>query len=126
MAEAIKAAAPRQAALGRTFLRGILVFAAALAVFAAILLAAGKNPLHAYADTFKATLASTYGLSELLVRMTPLLLTAVAVALPSRLGLINVGGEGQLYMGAWLASAGALACRGLPLPPWLFLPFVAL
>ena len=53
--------------------------------------------------------ATAYGFSELLVRMTPLLLTAVAVALPSRLGLINVGGEGQLYMGGWLATAGALA-----------------
>jgi simple sugar transport system permease protein len=63
---------------------------------------------------------NTYGFSELLVRMTPLLLAAVAVALPSRLGLINVGGEGQLYMGGWLATAGAL---GFPdLPAWLLLP----
>ena len=74
-----------------------------LAVFGGILLVAGKDPLKAYADTFHYTLANAYGLSELLVRMTPLLLTAVAVALPSRLGLINVGGEGQLYLGAWLA-----------------------
>ena len=89
-----------------------------------ILLAAGKNPLKGYADTFKATLASAYGLSELLVRMTPLLLTAVAVALPSRLGLINVGGEGQLYLGAWLASAGALAFPSWP--AWALLPLVIL
>jgi simple sugar transport system permease protein len=54
--------------------------------------------------------------------MTPLLLTAVAVALPARLGLINVGGEGQLIMGAWLATAGAL---GFPdLPAWLLLPLM--
>jgi simple sugar transport system permease protein len=65
---------------------------------------------------------SVYGLSELLVRMTPLLLTAIAVALPARLGLINVGGEGQLYMGAWLATAGALACPGLPAA--LLLPLI--
>ena len=99
------------------------VFAAALAVFALILLAAGKDPLRACADTFQATLGSAYGLSELLVRMTPLLLAAVAVALPSRLGLINVGGEGQLYMGAWMASAGAFMCPGAP--AWFLLPFVA-
>jgi len=54
--------------------------------------------------------------------MTPLLLTSVAVALPSRLGLINVGGEGQLYMGAWLATAGALGC--VELPAWLLLPLM--
>jgi simple sugar transport system permease protein len=107
-------------------LRSALVAAAALAVFALVLLAAGKSPLKALLDTFQATLASGYGVSELLVRMTPLLLTAVAVALPSRLGLINVGGEGQLYMGAWLASAGVLACRHLPLPAGVFLPMAAL
>jgi simple sugar transport system permease protein len=55
--------------------------------------------------------------------MIPLLLAAVAVALPARLGLINVGGEGQLYMGAWLASAGALYFPRLP--AWLLLPLVA-
>src|SRR5271154_2895908 len=54
--------------------------------------------------------------------MTPLLLTSVAVALPSRLGLINVGGEGQLYMGGWAATAGALAFPDLP--AWLLLPLM--
>ena len=95
-----------------------------LAVFGGILLAAGKNPIKAYADTFTYTLANAYGFSELLVRMTPILLTAVAVAIPSRLGLINVGGEGQFYLGAWLASAGAL---GFPhLPAWVLLPILTL
>ena len=96
----------------------------ALAVFAAVLLAAGKNPLQAYADTFRHALASAYGFSELLVRMTPLLLAAVAVALPSRLGLINVGGEGQLYMGAFAAAAAALCLPGAP--AWILLPFALL
>jgi general nucleoside transport system permease protein len=96
---------------------------AALAIFAAILLAAGKDPLRAYVDTFHYTLANAYGFSELLVRMTPLLLAAVAVALPARLGLINVGGEGQLYMGAFMASAGAFLFPGAP--AWILLPFVA-
>lgn len=98
------------------------ISALALVVFGLVLLAAGKNPLQAYADTFRHTLASAYGLSELLVRMTPLLLAAVAVALPARLGLINVGGEGQLYMGAFMASAGVFL---LPeAPAWILLPFV--
>ena len=114
---------PRMQAL-RVLARHAMICAAALAAFAVILLLAGKDPLKAYADTFRSSLGNAYGLSELLVRMTPLLLTAVAAALPSRLGLINVGGEGQLYMGAWLASAGAFLCPGLP--PWLMLPFVAL
>ena len=122
MPEARMAAALRTSQAVRISLRYALVCAVALAMFAAILLAAGKDPLKAYADTFTYTLANAYGFSELLVRMTPLLLAAVAVALPSRLGLINVGGEGQLYLGAWLASAGALMFPGLP--AWILLPLV--
>jgi general nucleoside transport system permease protein len=108
----------------RTAVRYAAICAVALAVFAAILLAAGKDPLKAYADTFTYAFGNGYGFSELFVRMTPLLLAAAAVALPSRLGLINVGGEGQLYMGAWAASAGALMFPGQP--AWILLPLVTL
>jgi ABC-type uncharacterized transport system permease subunit len=94
--------------------RFALVAAIALGVFAALLLAAGKDPLKAYLDTLVYVFGNAYGFSELLVRMIPLLLTAVAVALPTRIGLINVGGEGQLYMGAWLATAGELALSDQP------------
>jgi ABC-type uncharacterized transport system permease subunit len=101
-------------ASGRAATRFSLVALAALAVFAALLLAAGKDPVRAYADTLVYVFGNAYGFSELVVRMIPLLLTAVAVALPTRIGLINVGGEGQLYMGAWAATAGALYFADLP------------
>ena len=83
----------------------------ALVAFSALLLVAGKNPFSAYVDTLLYVFGNGYGFSELLVRMTPLVFTAVAAALPARIGLINVGGEGQLYMGAWLATAGELALQ---------------
>jgi general nucleoside transport system permease protein len=123
MAEPGLARALRSSPALRAAGRSLAVVAAALAVFAVVLLLAGKDPLRAYADTFQDSLTDAYGFSELLVRMTPLLLAAVAVALPARLGLINVGGEGQLYMGAWAASAGALLFPGLP--AWALLPLVA-
>lgn len=83
----------------------------ALSAFALLLFVAGKDPWQAYVDTLVYVFGNAYGFSELLVRMTPLLFTALAVALPARIGLINVGGEGQLYMGAWLATAGELALQ---------------
>src|SRR5271155_4470712 len=107
------------AARAKTF---ALVAAIALGVFATLLIAAGKDPLKAYADTLFYVFGNAYGFSELLVRMIPLLLTAVAAALPARIGLINVGAEGQLYMGAWLATAGALAFRDQP--AFILLPLV--
>src|SRR5205085_279466 len=63
---------------------------------------------------FSTTLATAYGRSEVLVIMIPVLLCALAVAVPARVGLVNVGAEGQLYMGAWFATWGALALDGLP------------
>jgi general nucleoside transport system permease protein len=114
--------AGRGPALLAPAVRLLALVGAGLAVFAVVLLLAGKSPLQAYSDTFRDAFGNAYGFSELLVRMIPLLLAAAAVALPARLGLVNVGGEGQLYMGAWLASAGALF---LPrLPGWLLLPLV--
>lgn len=114
-ATVLRNAGPFQSAV-----RYALICAVALAMFAAVLFLAGKDPLKAYADTFEAAFGNAYGFSELVVRVIPLLLTAVAVALPSRLGLINVGGEGQLYMGAWTASAAVLL---LPrAPAWVLLP----
>lgn len=94
--------------------RYVLMVLVVLLLFGLILFISGKNPIQAYQDIFKATLGSSYGFSEVIVTMTPILFTALAVALPSRLGLINVGGEGQLYMGAGLATWGALAFDHLP------------
>jgi simple sugar transport system permease protein len=103
-------------------LRHVATMLTAFVLFGVILLLAGRDPLQAYRDIFASTLGSAYGLSEVAVTMTPLLLTALAVALPSRLGLINVGGEGQLYMGALFASGAAL--RFSDLPGWILLPLM--
>lgn len=102
--------------------RNAVIVLAVLAAFSAVLLLAGKDPLRAYADIFSQTFGTSYGISELLVRMIPLTLTAVAVAIPARLGLINIGGEGQFYMGAWLATWGAITFSDLP--AWLLLPLM--
>ena len=120
--------AERPPSAARRTLNGVLRYAAtaalALLLFGLILLLAGRDPLLAYRDILTSTLGSAYGLSEVFVAMAPLLLTALAVALPSRLGLINVGGEGQLYMGALFATWAAL--RMSHLPPWLLLPLMLL
>jgi simple sugar transport system permease protein len=105
-----------------------LVAALSLAAFSGLLLLAGKNPWQAYVGTITYVFGNASGFAELLVRMTPLLFTAVAAALPARIGLINVGGEGQLYMGAWLTTAGELALQNQPativLPALTLLGFI--
>jgi ABC-type uncharacterized transport system permease subunit len=96
----------------------------ALVLFGIILLLSGKDPIQSYLDIFRSTLGSSYGFSEVIVAMVPMVITALAVALPSRVGLINVGVEGQLYMGACLAAWGALTFTQLP--AWLLLPLMML
>jgi simple sugar transport system permease protein len=100
------------------------LFGLALAVFALVLLVFGQNPLRAYMDIFRATLGSFYGFSEVLVKMIPLVLTALAVAIPSRIWLINVGGEGQLFIGALFATWGAIEFSDLS--AWLLLPLISI
>jgi general nucleoside transport system permease protein len=98
-----------------------LLVLAALALFSLLLLTSGKNPLETYASLLGSTLGNAYGLGEVFVKLIPLLFTALAVTLPARLGLVNVGGEGQLHLGALFAAAAALALGPLT-PHWLGLP----
>jgi len=101
-----------------------LMILLAFALFGALLLVSGKDPFQSYKDIFTRTLGSAYGFSEVIVAMIPMLITALAVALPSRVGLINVGGEGQLYIGAAFATWGALTFRNQP--AWILLPLMML
>jgi ABC-type uncharacterized transport system permease subunit len=108
----------------QTVVRYLLMILLAFFMFGLILLIAGKDPLASYKDIFSSTLGSTRGFSEVIVSMIPMLITALAVALPFRVGLINIGGEGQLFIGAAFATFGALTFSNLP--AWLLLPLMAL
>ena len=108
----------------RVITRYLSMIVLALGLFGIIIWISGKNPIVSYRELFGSTLGSWYGFSEVLVAMTPMLITALAVALPSRIGLINVGVEGQLYMGACAATWGALLFSSAP--AWILLPVMAI
>lgn len=110
--------------LVNNLVRYVMMTVLALLFFGVILLISGKDPLQSYKVIFTSTLGSAYGFSEVLVAMIPMLITALAVALPSRVGLINVGGEGQLYIGAAFATWGALTFQDQP--AWILLPLMTL
>jgi len=73
---------------------------AALAVGGIALLALGVNPIAAYRRMFLNTLLDEFERTQTLLRAVPLVLTGLAVYLPLRAGLWNIGAEGQLYLGA--------------------------
>ena len=95
-----------------------------LAIYSVLILSYGKNPLRAFGDIFANTLGNSYGIGEVVVKMTPLLLTAMAVTIPARVGQVNVGGEGQLFAGGLAATWVAITFTSWP--AWLLLPAMAL
>ena len=104
--------------------RYLLMFLSAFLLFGLVLFIFGKDPIQSFKDIFTSTLGSAFGFSEVIVAMIPILITALAVALPWRVGLINIGGEGQLYIGAAFATWGALTFQTLP--AWILLPLMML
>ncbi|GAA0277078.1 ABC transporter permease [Cryptosporangium japonicum] len=92
-------------------LRWLVALVGAPVVFGAFALAKGVDPLAMYADML-ASLADPTQLQTVLVRASVLVLAGLAVAVPARAGLLNVGGEGQIVVGA-VAAAGV----GLALDP---------
>ena len=87
------------------FIGGLLL---AIIGFALVLLLFGKDPIRAYTEIFRGALGDSYGWSEVLVKMIPFILTGLAAAVPAKVGLVNVGAEGQLYFGALVSSWVAL------------------
>jgi ABC-type uncharacterized transport system permease subunit len=69
----------------------------------------------AYSALFSGAFGSRVALSETLVTATPLILTGLAVAVPFRAGLFNIGGEGQVLAGGAAAGLVGFTFTGLPL-----------
>jgi simple sugar transport system permease protein len=90
------------------------------AAYRALLTGALGDPAR-YAEAVRsgdpAEIVRAFGpISETLVVATPLILTGLAVALPFRAGLFNIGGEGQLTAGAILTAAAGFSLTWLPGP----------
>ena len=108
---------PREKPLpGGTLLVPLLSVVAALACSAVLLAVAGVPPLKAFSEMFRGTFGDLYAISEVVVKMTPLLLCGLGVSLAFTMNLWNIGAEGQLHAGAIAATWPALTFPGLPAP----------
>ena len=99
---------------GRTFFVLLTALVGALVIGAIFILLAKSDPIRAYQVMLTGPFSSSFGITETLVRTTPLLLTGLGIIISFRCGVLNIGGEGQILVGA-IASAGvALAFPNLP------------
>jgi ABC-type uncharacterized transport system permease subunit len=87
---------------------------AALAGFGVFVALFGKNPLDLYFYMYQGAFGTWFSWQNSLTRAAPLILTALCTALPAQLGLVIIGGEGALLIGALAATSAALLLQSAP------------
>jgi len=106
----------------------------AFALGGLIVLATGHNPLLAYRDIFNgaglnwifhpttSTVSNaSYNLSQTLLQTTTLILTGLAVAFAFRCGMFNIGGQGQYFVGLYVANWVGISFPGMATLPHVLL-----
>lgn len=86
----------------------------AFIVITVVLMLSGVNAWSTYSAMISASVTSSGGLSQTFIIATPIILTGLCATMSFRMGIYNIGGEGQLYMGAMASTAVALVLRGEP------------
>jgi simple sugar transport system permease protein len=89
----------------------ILVSLVAFGIFVALF---GKNPIDLYFYMYQGAFGTWFSWQNTLTRAAPLILTALCTALPAQLGMVIIGGEGALLIGALAATSAALVMQGAP------------
>jgi general nucleoside transport system permease protein len=90
-------------------------------LFTLFLLAIGKSPVDFIDYVWRGGFGTAFSFQNTLQRSSPLILTALAVAIPARIGLIMIGAEGALVLGGFAAAAVAAPMVGV-VPPIVTIP----
>jgi general nucleoside transport system permease protein len=107
-------------AIGYNAVMPVLAVLLALLAGAVMLLMLGVNPLEAYAAMISGVFGSVSGLTQALVKATPLLLVGLGICIAFRASVINIGGEGQIILGALMGTWFSLTFSTWP--GWLLIP----
>lgn len=91
----------------------------ALLVTGIFLLAMGLNPIDVYASMVKGAFGNENNVKQTIIEAIPLCLSALGIALAFKMQFWNIGGEGQIMMGAFAAAFIALKIPNLPKPVML-------
>lgn len=86
----------------------------ALLMASVVILLIGKNPLVAYYEMLKGAFGSLQDFTNTIVKITPLILTGLAVGFGFRAGVFNIGAEGQMSIGALFATIVGMNLGGVP------------
>lgn len=86
----------------------------AMLLFAVFLWANGQSPVEVYGLLWMGGFSDSFAWQNTLLRAAPLILTGLAVALPAQAGLVIIGGEGALALGALAAALMGVQMAGAP------------
>ena len=86
-------------------LLALVISALAFSIF---LLTIGKSPALFFELVVRGGFGTAFSIQNTLQRAAPLILTALAVAIPARIGLVMIGGEGALVIGGFTSAAIAI------------------
>ena len=103
----------------------VLALLASAALFSLFLLALGKSPATFFELVWRGGFGTAFSLQNTLQRAAPLVMTALCVAIPARIGLVVIGGEGALVLGGLAAAAVSIPLVGVA-PPALVMPLMAI
>ncbi len=87
----------------------VLAVLAALLISALLLLSLNADPIIAFRAIFDGAFGSQNSTAETLVKATPILFVAIGITIAFRGGVINIGGEGQMIVGALAGTAMTLS-----------------
>lgn len=91
-----------------------LAFGIGLSLFSIFLFWRGVSPLEFSRTVWLGGFGSVFSLANAMERAAPLVLAALCVALPARLGLVVIGGEGAIVVGGVAAAVSGYALGGVP------------
>ncbi len=98
--------------------------AVALVLGAIVITLSGNSAMATYGRIIERSFGTIGAWSDTITAATPLLLTGLAAAAAFKMGLFNIGGQGQFVMGAVAASGVGLALNGVT--PWVTIPAMVL
>ena len=108
--------ASRRTAFEEAVLPPLVALLLAAVVGDVLILIFGQSPGAVYRMLLEGTWGNAYGLGQVLYKATTLTFTGLAVAIGLRAGLFNIGAEGQIAAGAFVAAlAGLMLPGGTPL-----------
>ena len=112
--------------LAESFFIPISALVVSALIFSLFLLAIGQSPADFFMLVWVGGFGSSFSIQNTLQRAAPLILTGLAFAVPARIGLTIIGGEGALVLGGFAAAAIAIPLVSGAVPPVITLPVMAI